>query len=84
MTTQRDIYEQNEFHEWVDNNADDLLTEYIESEPEAPDSIYTGVVDDDYADAYEAWLEKLSLEDIPEDWLVEKYEVWLNEHYERD
>jgi hypothetical protein len=62
------------YSDWIDDNKEDILYAYIDHEPEAPESIYEGVLDDDYEDAYQRWLETLTIDDVPDDFISDKYE----------
>ena len=53
---------------------ENLLEKYVETEPEAPESIYEGVLDDDYLEVYNNWLQSLTTDDIPQDFVEEHYD----------
>ena len=73
-----------EYNEWIKNNEGDILEQYIEG-VDFPDYIYEGLVDDDYIDAEETYLETITLDDVPDDFISEMYEgrlQWRREQQE--
>lgn len=58
-------------------NEDKLLDKYKDMlEPsDAPDHIYEGVLDDDYWDTFTQWLDTLTFEDVPDEWLQYQHEL---------
>ena len=69
------IHEENIiYNEWVEENSEDIIERYIESFLDFPEHIYEGVLDDDAESTY---LENLTLDNIPEDYIRSLYELGL-------
>jgi len=67
------------YADWVDNNEDTLIYEYGETITEFPESIYEGVLDDDYEKIEVHYLENLTIKDVPEDFIQSMYESYNEE-----
>jgi len=61
------------YNDWIDANIDHIVEQYSLTEPEAPESIYEGYLDDDYEDAYNNWIENLDIDDVPDDFISDMY-----------
>ena len=67
MTSQR-------YKEWVERNEDMIIDQFIDSELfEYPNHIFEGVLDDDYQDAEEHYLNMFDLNDVPEEFIEQLY-----------
>jgi hypothetical protein len=71
-----------EYNEWVLANADTIIEAYAITDPEAPDIVYECVLDDDYPDRYDAWISNLTIDDVPDDFISEHYEQFLEGGYD--
>lgn len=71
-----------EYSDWVDSNADDLLQDYIETldADVLPKSVYEGYLDDDHEKAEEVYFNSLTIKDVPNDWLSDEYEKYLEDN----
>ena len=67
-----------DLQDFIEYKGDYILEAYVDSEPEAPESIYEGVFDDDYPEAYEKWLESLTIDDVPDEFCQGVYEDYLS------
>ena len=65
------------FNEWVDDNEKKIIERYTEDFLEFPKEIYEGVLDDDYQDAEERYLMELTIDDVPDGFIDNLYEVGL-------
>jgi len=65
--------EMDAYNDWINAKADVIVEQYQDSEPEAPESIYEGVLDDDYPDAYDRWVENIEIDDVPDDFISDMY-----------
>ena len=63
-----------EFSSWVDDNEEDLIYEYGEQLDTFPESVYVGVLDDDTTDAEDNYCANLTIEQVSNDWLSNRYE----------
>ena len=61
------------YSEWIDLNKDYILEVYGQSLDEFPESIYEGVLDDDYEDAEITYLEGLNIDSVPNDFISDLY-----------
>jgi len=64
------------YGEWVECNEEDILEQWINTDPEAPEEIFEGVLDDDYPDTYEMWANDLSIDDVPDEFVQQMYESY--------
>jgi hypothetical protein len=68
-----------EYSDWVENNADWLLEEWFDtlSYSDMPQAIQDGITTDDVDDwraQFELWIDTLKIDDVPNDWLSDKYD----------
>ena len=66
--------------QWKWNNIEHILEQYvyrIDDMQEYPEKIYEGVLDDDYQEAQERYCESLTIEDVPEDYIEQLYQQYL-------
>ena len=64
----------NEYEQWKQDNEYDIIAQYVDSELfEYPNHIFEGVLDDDYQDVQEHYIDMLDLNDVPEEFIVELY-----------
>lgn len=76
MVRTKDLYEQDAYQSYIDAFEDDLIERYIDTDPDAPDDLYIGVVDDDYPDVYDNWLSNITIDNVPDEFISEQYELW--------
>jgi hypothetical protein len=77
-----DMYE---VEQWAKARDGDLVYAYTDTEPTPPDSAFEGYLDDDWEEATQRWYDSLTLADVPEDFIFNKYQEWLehgNEEWE--
>lgn len=65
------------YNQWIDDNEGYILDCYRDTDPEAPESIYNGVVDDDYPIVYEKWIMSLKIKDVPDKFIEDLYERFM-------
>ena len=76
-----DEQEEQEYIQWLHDNESEILEEWRLTEPEAPDDIYIQVLDDDYCDTYDKWLEETTIQDVPEEYIKELWNKdWRRKH----
>ena len=71
------VDEIDDYQNWINANIEHIVEQYTVSDPEAPEDIYECVLDDDYPDVYDSWLEGLTFEDVPDDFISNMYERFL-------
>jgi len=69
------------YQSWIDANEEDLVCAYGDSIIDFPEEIYEGILDDDYPEAEERYIESLKIEDVPDDYIQGQYEVYLEDNY---
>ena len=67
------ITDDGSFNDWVHNNSEPLLEQYIEQLDDFPEEIYEGIVDDLYPEAEEMYCNNLTMDDIPDEFLQNVY-----------
>ena len=73
--------EENEaYNEWIECNQDYVLETWTNTDPEAPEEIYEGVLDDDYPDIYDKWIEGLTIDDVPDEYIQDMYESYCTSY----
>ena len=65
------------YNEWVSTNQDYIFEVWVNGDPEPPEDIYLNVLDDEYPDVYDKWASTLAFEDVPEHFVQEMYENYL-------
>lgn len=90
---------EDDYISWIESHEDGILEHYRDSEPEAPESIYNGVTDDDYPATYDKWLENLTIDDVPDDFIsnmydsseggygdkeADAYDIWRDRQFDRE
>jgi len=71
------------YTEWIERNADDLINQYAQEvlDNEVADSSYDEIIgyalDDDFEVIQNRWLDSLTINDIPNEWLSDKHENYL-------
>jgi len=65
------------YETWIKENGEKIVEAYGLSEPDAPESIYEMVLDDDYPDTYNEWIEELELEDVPDSFIQGMYDKYM-------
>jgi len=73
MQMERDSIDNGDYNDWVITNEADILTNYSETLDDFPDDIYEGVLDDDYEDAEAEYVNNLTIDDVPDDFIVNMY-----------
>ena len=63
-----------EMQDYANSHGDKILELYTEQLDDFPESIYEGVLDDDYQDAEEAYLEGLTIHDVPDQFIQDLLE----------
>lgn len=71
-----------EYNEWIDDNEDYIMDNYIDSLIDFPESIYEGFLDDDYEDAENNYLEGLTISDVPDSYIQKLYEKLMEDKNE--
>ena len=66
-----------DFSDWVEENKEELVYEWCDQLVDYPPSIYECVLDDDYEDAEEKYCCTLTIEEVCNDWLSDKWELML-------
>lgn len=66
-----------EYTEWVEEWEDVIVERFVEHCTVFPDSVYESVLDDDYFDAEELWLQNATITEVPDEFIQHMYETWL-------
>ena len=66
-----------DYNDWIQSNEGNILERYIEEIVEFPEHIYEGILDDDYQNAEETYLEGITLEDVTDDFIIQLYDEYL-------
>ena len=64
------------YSDWVTSNEDFILDCYIEQIDEFPDSIYEGYLDDDYPDAEDRYIDSLTIDLVPDEFVQDMYDSY--------
>jgi len=65
------------YGDWIDSNEDYIIEQYVGQLVDFPEDIYEGVLDDDYEQAETKYCENLKIEDIPDDFIQNRYQNYL-------
>jgi len=61
------------FGEWIERNEDFIIESFQNNGLIFPESIYEGVLDDDYEAAENIYCESMTIEDVNEDFIQNMY-----------
>jgi len=68
------VEELEKYRQWIHKNTDDIVSDYCCQLDVFPDDIYEGVLDDDYPDAEDRYMENLDIEYVPPQFILKMYE----------
>ena len=69
--------ELSDYSDWIDSNEDYIIEQYVDRLVDFPEDIYEGVLDDDYEQAQNSYCENLKIENIPDDFIQNRYQNYL-------
>ena len=69
--------EASDYGDWILANTEHIVEQYSCSDITFPEEIYECVLDDDYQDAEDSYIEDLDIDDVPDDFIQRMYEEYL-------